>query len=53
MVYLENQAGSVYLEESADVDRFSRMFTHLIAKALSPEDSGALLRKAAGDTGQE
>ena len=53
VVYLENQAGSVYLEEPADVDRFSRMFSHLIAKALSPEDSGLLLRRAAGDTGQE
>jgi hypothetical protein len=53
VVYLENQAGSVYLEEPADVDRFSRMFSHLIAKAFSPEDSGLLLRRAAGDTGQE
>lgn len=49
VVYMENQAGSVYLEEPADVDRFSRMFSHLIAKALSPEDSGRLLRSAAGD----
>lgn len=53
VVYMENQAGSVYLEEPADVDRFSRMFSHLIAKALSPEDSGRLLRSAAGDIEQE
>jgi transcriptional regulator with XRE-family HTH domain len=53
VVYMENQAGSVYLEEPADVDRFSRMFSHLIAKALSPEDSRGLLHKAAGDTGQD
>jgi hypothetical protein len=49
VVYLENQAGSVYLEESADVDRFSRMFSHLIAKALSPEDSRSLLRRVVDD----
>jgi transcriptional regulator with XRE-family HTH domain len=53
VVYMENQAGSVYLEEPADVDRFSRMFSHLIAKALSPEDSGRLLRSVAGDIKQE
>lgn len=53
VVYLENQAGSVYLEEPADVDRFSRMFSHLIAKALSPEDSGRLLRRVASDFERE
>jgi transcriptional regulator with XRE-family HTH domain len=53
VVYLENQAGSVYLEEPADVESFSRMFSHLIAKALSPEDSGRLLRRVAGGIGQE
>jgi transcriptional regulator with XRE-family HTH domain len=53
VVYMENQAGSVYLEEAADVDRFSRMFSHLIAKAFSPEDSGRLLRRAAADTGPD
>jgi hypothetical protein len=53
VVYMENQAGSVYLEESADVDRLSRMFSHLIAKALSPEDSRCLLRKVTADIGQD
>lgn len=53
VVYMENQAGSVYLEEPADVDRFSRMFSHLIAKALSPEDSGRLLRRVAAEIGQD
>jgi transcriptional regulator with XRE-family HTH domain len=51
VVYMENQAGSVYLEEPADVDRFSRMFSHLMAKALSPEDSSRLLQKVAEDAG--
>jgi hypothetical protein len=53
VVYMENQAGSVYLEEPADVDRFSRMFSHLIAKALSPDDSRELLRRVAEGAGQE
>ena len=53
VVYLENQAGSVYLEESADIDRFSRMFSHLIAKALSPEDSRQLLHDVVGAGGLE
>jgi transcriptional regulator with XRE-family HTH domain len=52
VVYMENQAGSVYLEEAADVARFSRMFSHLIAKALSPDDSRRLLRGIAEDTGR-
>ena len=47
VVYLENAAGSVYLEEAAEVDRFGRMFSHIIAKALSPEDSRRLLGVAA------
>jgi hypothetical protein len=53
VVYMENQAGSVYLEEAADIDRFSRIFSHLIAKALSPEDSQRLLRTVAADIKQE
>ena len=53
VIYMENQAGSVYLEEAADVDRLSRMFSHLIAKALSPEDSRGLLRRATEDVGRE
>jgi hypothetical protein len=53
VVYMENQAGSVYLEEASDVDRLSRMFSHLIAKALSPEESRGLLRTAAEDVGRQ
>ena len=53
VVYLENSAGSVYLEEPAEVDRFSRMFSHIIAKALSPEDSSRLLGKLAGSAGDD
>jgi transcriptional regulator with XRE-family HTH domain len=47
VVYQENQSGSVYLEEADEAERFSQMFNHLIAKALSPEDSVRLIREAA------
>jgi transcriptional regulator with XRE-family HTH domain len=53
VVYLENTAGSVYLEEAAEVDRLGRMFSHIIAKALSPEDSRKLLSVAAAGTGHD
>jgi transcriptional regulator with XRE-family HTH domain len=43
VVYLENQAGSIYVEEAGETERYSQMFTHLIAKALSPEDSIRLI----------
>lgn len=29
--YLENQAGSVYVEEPDEVDRYDQMFSHLMA----------------------
>jgi hypothetical protein len=47
VVYQENQSGSVYLEEADEVERFSQMFSHLMAKALSPEDSVRLIREVA------
>lgn len=45
VVYQENQSGSVYLEEADELERFSQMFSHLMAKALSPEDSVRLIRE--------
>jgi transcriptional regulator with XRE-family HTH domain len=53
VAYLENAAGSVYLEEAAEVDRLGRMFSHIIAKALSPEDSRKLLSVAAAGAGHD
>lgn len=49
VVYLENQAGSLYLEEEAEIDRYARMFNHLIAKALDPEESRRLIARMARD----
>jgi hypothetical protein len=53
VVYLENAAGSVYLEELDEVARFDRTFTHIIAKALSPEDSRRLLTRLAASVGDD
>lgn len=53
VVYLENSAGSVYLEEAGEVERYSRMFSHIIAKALSPEDSRRLLARLAASVGDD
>jgi hypothetical protein len=34
VVYLESQTGSLYLEKTAEVERYQAMFNHLVAKAL-------------------
>jgi len=49
VVYLENQAGSLYLEDAQEIDRYARMFSHLIAKALDPDDSRRLIARIAAD----
>jgi transcriptional regulator with XRE-family HTH domain len=49
VVYLENQAGSLYLEEEAEIGRYERMFIHLIAKALDPEESRRMIARVATD----
>jgi transcriptional regulator with XRE-family HTH domain len=49
VVYLENQAGSLYLEEEPEIDRYARMFSHLIAKALDPEESRRMIERVARD----
>jgi transcriptional regulator with XRE-family HTH domain len=49
VVYLENQAGSLYLEEQPEIDRYARMFSHLIAKALDPEESRRMIARIATD----
>ena len=49
VVYLENQAGSLYLEEEPEIDRYARMFSHLMAKALDPEESRRMIARLAND----
>ncbi|MGW4641522.1 helix-turn-helix domain-containing protein [Sphaerisporangium sp. NPDC004334] len=49
VVYLENQMGSLYLEESSAVDRYNLVFNHLRAKALDPDQSRSLIAQVAKD----
>jgi transcriptional regulator with XRE-family HTH domain len=49
VVYLENHVGSLYLEEEAEIDRYARMFNHLMAKALDPEESRRVVARVAKD----
>lgn len=49
VVYLESQAGSLYLEQRPEVERYAAMFSHLIAKALDPDESITLLARAAAE----
>jgi transcriptional regulator with XRE-family HTH domain len=43
IVHVEGLAGDLFLESEAEVDRFSLVFDHLRATALSPRDSNALI----------
>ncbi|MCO5968367.1 helix-turn-helix domain-containing protein [Actinoallomurus soli] len=45
--YVETVAGELLVEEAADVRRYEAVFRQLIAKALSPEDTIAMLSKEA------
>jgi transcriptional regulator with XRE-family HTH domain len=49
VVYLEGQAGSLYLERPPEVERYAAIFSHLIAKALDPDESRALIARAAAE----
>ncbi|MGH3390592.1 MAG: helix-turn-helix domain-containing protein [Actinomadura sp.] len=49
LVYLENHAGSLYLEETPQIERYTLMFNHLIAKALDPDESRAMIARIADD----
>jgi transcriptional regulator with XRE-family HTH domain len=43
MVYLETATDGLYIEETADVDRYNLMFSHLVARALGPDESRAMI----------
>jgi transcriptional regulator with XRE-family HTH domain len=47
VVYLESQTGSLYLESAPEVERYTLMFNHLIAKALDPDESRRLIARVA------
>jgi transcriptional regulator with XRE-family HTH domain len=43
VVYVEGAVGDIYLESTADLDRYRKMFSRLAGIALNPEDSVALI----------
>jgi len=47
VVYIETQAGDLFLESEADVSRFTTVIEHLRALALPPDDSVSLIRNIA------
>ena len=49
VVYLENQTGSLYLEEAPQIERYTLMFNYLIAKALDPDESLTMITHLAED----
>jgi transcriptional regulator with XRE-family HTH domain len=49
VVYLENQTSALYVEEPNEVARYTLVYDHLAAAALSPKDSLALINQVARD----
>jgi transcriptional regulator with XRE-family HTH domain len=49
VVYLESQTGSLYLEKPPEVERYQAMFSHLVAKALDPDESKRMIAQAAAE----
>jgi hypothetical protein len=47
VVYVEGPVGNIYMESSADLERYKRMFSRLQAMARSPEGSIALAAEIA------
>jgi len=44
VVYIESQAGDLFLESDTDLSRFTAILEHLRALALPPDESVALIR---------
>lgn len=49
VVYVETQAGDLFLESDTDLSRFGGVFEHLRALALPPESSVSLITRIAHD----
>jgi transcriptional regulator with XRE-family HTH domain len=43
MIYLETATDGLYLDEPADVERYTLMFRHLVARALGPDESRTMI----------
>jgi hypothetical protein len=49
VVYIESQAGDLFLESEIDILRFTSVFEHLRAQAMPPEVSVSFIRHMASD----
>lgn len=47
LVYIDSMAGDLFLESEADIARYRTAFDNLVAVALSPNDSAALIAEIA------
>jgi Domain of unknown function (DUF5753) len=45
LIYIENMAGTLYLEKASDVERYREALMHLQAGALDPDSSMALIER--------
>jgi transcriptional regulator with XRE-family HTH domain len=45
IVYVQYRRGSIYLEDSSDVEAYAELFDHLRARALGPDESRALIEQ--------
>jgi transcriptional regulator with XRE-family HTH domain len=50
IVYLQYRRGSIYLEDSSDIEAYAELFDHLRARALGPDESRALIAQLADET---
>jgi hypothetical protein len=50
VVYLEAEAGALYLEKQEDVRRYSLILDYVRAQALGPAESRNLIAQLAGQT---
>jgi transcriptional regulator with XRE-family HTH domain len=47
LIYVDGQAGEIFLESDTDIKRFRADFDHLVAVANSPDDSATLIARIA------
>lgn len=49
LIYIDSMAGDLFLESDADIARYRTVFDNLVAVALSPKDSAALVAEIASE----
>ena len=52
MIYLETATDGLYLEEPPDIERYTLRFNHLVARALGPNESRAMITGLAEQMGR-